>query len=281
MGFASYVKRTLQWIVRGIPERHTTVVVREGPARDVLKGRRVLITGGGRGLGFSIAERCVREGAKVLIAGRDEDTLREAVTRLGGDSNARYLTLDVQNVSRFDSFLDEAETLMGGKIDSLVCNAGISLHEGDFRKVTEDGWNRQFDTNLKGSYFLVQRFVLYLERHGDITGNIVVVTSERAKRADDIPYGLTKVATSSFIQGIASKIIAEGIRLNGVGPGVTASDMTGIRRDGNLYAGHQAGKRFFVPEEVAEVVNFLLSDASTSIAGEIITCDQGAYIVHW
>lgn len=280
MGIASYMRRALRWIVRGIPEQHTTVVVREGPVRGALKGRRVLITGGGRGLGFAIAERCVREGAQVLIVGRDEDTLRKGVARLG-DSSARYLTLDVRDVSRFAAFLSEAEALMGGKIDSLVCNAGISLHEGDFRKVTEDGWDRQFDTNLKGSYFLVQQFVLYLERHEDVTGNIVVITSERAKRADDIPYGLTKVATSSFIQGIASKIIAEGIRLNGVGPGVTASDMTGVKRDGNLYAGHQAGKRFFVPEEVAEVVNFLLSDASASIAGEIITCDQGAYIVHW
>lgn len=281
MGITSYVKRTLRWIIRGIPEQHTTVVVREGPARDVLKGRRVLITGGGRGLGFSIAERCVREGAQVLISGRNEATLKKAVSLLGGDAHAKCLVLDVQDVSCFADFLSKAETLMGGKIDSLVCNAGISLHEGDFRNVTENGWDRQFDTNLKGSYFLVQQFVLYLERHEDVTGNIVVMTSERAKRSDDIPYGLTKIATSSFIQGIASKIIAEGIRLNGVGPGVTASDMTGIKKDGNLFAGHQAGKRFFVPEEVAEVVNFLLSDASASISGEVITCDQGAYIVHW
>ena len=281
MGIVSYIRRTFRWIVRGIPQQHTTVVVKESPAGNALEGRRVLITGGGRGLGFAIAERLVREGAKVLITGRNEDTLRQAASRLGGESSVRYLALDVRNVSRFADFLTRAEKLMGGKIDSLVCNAGISLHEGDFRKVTEEGWDRQFDTNLKGSYFLVQQFVLYLEQHKDVTGNIVVITSERAKRADDIPYGLTKTATSSYIQGVARKIIDEGIRLNGVGPGVTASDMTGIRRDGDLFADHQAGKRFFVPEEVAEVVNFLLSDVSSSIAGEIITCDRGSYIAHW
>ena len=125
-----------------------------------------------------------------------------------------------------------------------------------------------------------KKFVEYLERHEDKKGNIVVITSERAKRSDDIPYGLTKVATSSFIQCIAQKVIAEGIRINGVGPGVTVSDMTGVSRE-HLHAEWQAGKRYFIPEEVAEVVNFLLSDTSACISGEIITCNQGHHIARW
>ena len=110
---------------------------------------------------------------------------------------------------------------------------------------------------------------------------MVVITSERSRRSDDIPYGLTKAASNSFIECFASKVISEGIRVNGVAPGVTASDMTGVDRNGNMYANWQPSNRFFLPEEVAEVVNFLLSDVSNCVSGEIIACDQGRYISHW
>ena len=246
---------------------------------NVLKNRNILITGGGRGLGFYIAKRCIQEGAKVIITGRNEETLKDAIQKLG--NNVHYLVYDVQKINEIDNILAKAEKIFNGKIDSLVSNAGISLHEGNFRNVTEDGWDKQLDTNLKGNYFLVSKFITYLESKEDKKGNIVVITSERGKRPDDIPYGLTKVATSSFVQAIASKVIEEGIRINAIGPGVTASSMTGYKKDGNLYAEWQPSKRIFVPEEVAEVVNFLLSDASQCISGEIITCDQGRYISHW
>ena len=80
---------------------------------------------------------------------------------------------------------------------------------------------------------------------------------------------------------MASKIIKEGIRINGVAPGVTESAMTGVNRKENMYADWQPANRFFIPEEVAEVVNFLLSDVSNCISGEVIACDQGRYISHW
>lgn len=121
----------------------------------------------------------------------------------------------------------------------------------------------------------------YKEGLDDKNGNVVVITSERSRRSDDIPYGLTKAASNSFIECFASKVISEGIRVNGVAPGVTASDMTGVDRNGNMYANWQPSNRFFLPEEVAEVVNFLLSDVSNCISGEIIACDQGRYISHW
>lgn len=171
--------------------------------------------------------------------------------------------------------------IFGGKIHGLVSNAGISLHEGNFRNVTEEGWDSQMNINLKGNYFMVKAYIEYLESLDDKNGNVVVITSERSRRSDDIPYGLTKAASNSFIECFASKVISEGIRVNGVAPGVTASDMTGVDRNGNMYANWQPSNRFFLPEEVAEVVNFLLSDVSNCISGEIIACDQGRYISHW
>lgn len=84
--------------------------------------------------------------------------------------------------------------------------------------------------------------VQYLESKEEKKGTIVVITSERGKRPDDIPHGLTKVATSSFVQARASKVIEEDIRINAVGPGVTASDMTGFDGDGERFCSYQPQK---------------------------------------
>lgn len=279
MSVGMYIKRMVRFVLKGIPEQHTTVQVLESAPGNRLEGKNVLITGGSRGLGYYIARRCLRDGAKVVITGRKEDALQTAARKLGGC--CRYIVFDVTNVDDIPSLLRQAEKQLGGKIHCLVSNAGISLHEEGFRSVTQEGWDLQMDTNLKGNFFLVKEYISYLEAQEDTTGNVVVISSERAKRPDDIPYGLTKVASNSFVQGIGCRVIEKGIRINAVAPGVTASDMTGFDRDGNLFADWQPGKRIFLPEEVAEVVGFLLSDISACIAGEIITCDQGRYISHW
>lgn len=280
MSIGTYVKRVMRYVIKGIPEVHTSVEVKVSNANQHLKDKNVIVTGASRGLGFYIAKRCIDEGATVLITGRNVDNLKSAALELG--NKCKWIQFDASNVSDIKEFLKQASEQLGGeKIHCLVSNAGISLHEGNFRNVTEEGWNQQMDINLKGNYFLVKEYIQYLEGLENKKGNIVVITSERSKRADDIPYGLTKAASNSFIKCFASKVIEEGIRVNGVAPGVTASDMTGVERNGNMYVEWQPGKRYFLPEEVAEVVNFLLSDVSNCISGEIIACDQGRYIAHW
>lgn len=274
------IKKAIKAKLRSVLAPQVNVVVKQTAPNHVLQNRNVVITGGSRGLGYTIAKRCIDEGARVLITGRNEEHLKDAVSSLG--ANCKYICFDAQNIDGIPRFFDKAEkTLDTNKIDSLVSNAGVSLHEGDFRKVTADGWDSQFNTNLKGNYFLVTEFIKYLESKEDRRGNIVVISSERSKRVDDIPYGLTKTATNSFVQAFASKVISEGIRVNAVAPGVTASQMTGYSEDGNMYASWQPTERIFRPEEVAEVVNFLLNDVSSCISGEVITCDQGRYISHW
>lgn len=280
MGLGIYLKRMARYVVKGIPEYQITVEVKESVPSHQLEGKNIIVTGAGSGLGYYIAKRCIAEGAKVLITGRNEDKLKKAASELG--EYCKWIAFDSSNIKGMPEFIKQAQQkFYGEKIYGLVSNAGISLHEGNFRNVTEAGWDSQMDINLKGNYFLVKHFIEYLETLEDKGGNIVVITSERSFRSDDIPYGLTKVASNSFIKCMASKVIKEGIRVNGVAPGVTASNMTGVDRDGNMYADWQPSNRFFLPEEVAEVVNFLLSDVSNCISGEIIACDQGRYISHW
>ena len=279
MGLKSFIKRALLFLVKGVPTYKTTVEIKVSSPHNALENRNILITGGNRGLGFSFAEKCLAEGACVIITGRDENKLKKACEQLG--ERSYYLVCDSTDVASFQELFIRAESLVNGKIDSLISNAGISFHERDFRNVTIDGWEKQFDTNLKGNFFIVQQFIQYLETKADRKGNIVVISSERAQRSDDIPYGLTKTATNSFIKCIASKVAFEGIRINGLGPGITSTDMTGVGKDGNYYSSSQTAKRYFVPEEVAEVVLFLLSDFSGCISGEIINCDLASYVCRW
>lgn len=279
MQIKEMIKRSLRYLIKGVPVIQTTAKVVVTSPNEQLSGRRVIITGGATGIGLAIAKKCAAEGAHVLITSRNEEKLKAACQKIG--ENAQYLVWDVREVSTFKQLILQSEGKLGGQVDSLVSNAGVSLHEGDFHHVTEESWDQQMDTNLKGNYFLVKEFIEYVEHAGTGYGNIVVITSDRGMRPDNIPYGLTKVASNSFVKGIGQKVIAEGIRLNAVAPGITCSELTGYREDDNLYQERVPGKRLFLGEEVANVVHFLLTDASAAIAGEIINCDQGFYHGRW
>ena len=101
------------------------------------------------------------------------------------------------------------------------------------------------------------------------------ISSERGIQTDDIPYGLTKAAINSLVKGLAPKLIKENIRINAVAPGITTSDMTGFKKEGNLYCEANLNQRVYLPEEVAEVATFLISDASSCVSGQIIACNEG------
>lgn len=237
-----------------------------------LKDKKIVITGGGRGLGFAMAKKFIVEGADVLIAGRNEKTLKARAEEL----SCKYLTLDVSNPTDFKAFIDNADKILGG-VNVLVNNAGVSLHEPTFFDVTPETFDKQVDTNLKGAFFLTQEFIKHLKANGS-TGNVLFVSSETGDTMDFRPYGFTKVAVNSMVQGLAYLFRKEGIRVNAVAPGITASDMTGVKADGNLNAGEYATGRYYLPEEVAETAAFLISDASGCVSGQIITCNNAQTI---
>lgn len=237
-----------------------------------LKDKKIVITGGGRGLGFAMAKKFIVEGADVLIAGRNEKTLKARAEEL----SCKYLTLDVSNPTDFKAFIDNADKILGG-VNVLVNNAGVSLHEPTFFDVTPETFDKQVDTNFKGAFFLTQEFIKHLKANGS-TGNVLFVSSETGDTMDFRPYGFTKVAVNSMVQGLAYLFRKEGIRVNAVAPGITASDMTGVKADGNLNAGEYATGRYYLPEEVAETAAFLISDASGCVSGQIITCNNAQTI---
>lgn len=277
MSLKDYIKRGVTYILHGVPVKYITAQVCYLQPMERLKGKKIVITGGGRGLGYAMAKKFISEGAEVLIAGRDENILKEKSNEL----NCPYLKLDVQNVDSFDQFIIDADKLLCG-FDTLINNAGISLHEGNIEYVSQEQFDSQISTNLRGGYFLSQKYVKYFKQQKINSGNILFISSERGIYVDDLPYGITKAAINSFVQGLANRLLPIGIRVNALAPGVTTSDMTGYKSDGNLWAEYNINERVYLPEEVAEIACFIISDSAKCLSGQIIVCNEGKSInAHW
>lgn len=267
MSLKSRLKHLVSFLLHGDPKPVYANISYLSP-NETLCGKKVVITGGGRGLGFSMAKKFVAEGAEVLIAGRNIKVLEESAKKL----ECKYLQLDVSNPSEFDAFMDKAEELLGG-LNVLVNNAGISLHENTFFDVTPETFDKQVDTNFKGAFFLTQTFIRHI-KNTDTKACVLFVSSETGDTMDFRPYGFTKTAINSMVQGLAYLFAKDGIRVNAVAPGITASDMTGLSTEGDIsYRGNISG-RVYMPEEVAEVAAFLISDAAGCVSGQIITCNN-------
>ena len=282
MGIKRGIRKLAKLILESSPEKNVTVNVSQINYGKILENRNIVITGGGKGIGFAIAKKCISEGANVVITGRTEKTLKEATEKLG--DSCKYVVFDISKVEEMKKFLSMCEDKFTGKIDSLISNAGISLHENIYKNVTIEGFDKQFNTNFRASYFLAKEYIEYLERNKCENGNLIFISSETGNQCYDIPYGLTKAALNSLTRALSRRVYKNNIRVNAIAPGVTVSDMVKDYVDidsENMYR-KCASDRVFLPEEVAEVACFLLSDASKCISGEIIHCNAGNHLsVFW
>lgn len=265
------MKRLLSFLLHGKQRPVYAKITCMEPSQK-LKGKKIIVTGGGSGLGFAMAKRFKEEGAEVLISGRNIENLSKSASEIG----CKYLQMDVKDMSAYDSFIEKADKLLGG-INCLVNNAGISLHENTFFDVTEESFRSQVDTNLTGTFFLTQHFAKYLIAK-QTEGNILVISSETGITSDIRPYGYTKAALNSMVEGTAYMFAKHNIRINAVAPGVTASKMTGRDPKGDISSKGNMLGRVYLPEEIAEVASFLLSDASSCLTGQILVCNNGKTI---
>lgn len=272
MSLINYIKRGFKYVLHGIPTTNVTANITYSSPHETLYGKKIIVTGGGSGIGYAMAKKFKEEGAQVLIAGRNEDKLIKCSKEL----DCHYLLLDVTKVETFESFINNANKILGGA-NCLVNNAGISLHEKTFADVTPESFDKQINTNLRGSFFLTQKFVNMLLSQNQ-EGNILFVSSETGETVDIRPYGWTKAAINSMMKGFAYKLASQNIRVNAIAPGVTTSEMTGFKENGNLYYKNGATKRVYLPGEVAEAATFLLSDLSGCMSGQILVLNNGKTI---
>ena len=140
-------KRATQYIFHGVPVKTLKVNVAQVQYGGSLKFKRILITGGSRGLGFAIAKRCLEEKASVTITARTIQALEEAREKLGNPNRLFLLEHDVRDIQSDERIVKEASRLMGG-LNCLINNAGISIHGIDYSNCTEEQWDRQMDTML-------------------------------------------------------------------------------------------------------------------------------------
>lgn len=264
-------KRGIKYILNGVPEYNINVITSSFNDKNYLMNKNVLITGGSKGIGLSIAKRVIAGGGRVAITGRNKADLVSAKEKLG--DNLFIYVLDNCDVDKFDSFFEKVGNDIG-KINCLINNAGISLHEKSFEEVTPDTFDKQFMVNLKGTYFMTQKFIKYSKINKLKNQKIINIASETAAQPMYRPYGMTKAAIVSFTKWVAQQFILDGIRANIIAPGVTESNMTNYYTKGKSFNASAIGKRVIKPEEIAEVCCFLISDASNCISGQVIACNE-------
>lgn len=277
MGYKKLLRKVANFILIEQPKAQVIVKIGTLTSGKTLEGKTIVVTGGGHGIGFAMAKKFVSEGARVLVSGRNESKLKEACANI---PNSEYLVYDISDVEKATSFLDSCKEKLG-TVDCLVNNAGISLHEGSYENVTVEGFDKQFNINYRGTYFLSKAFLEMKLKEADVEGaQLLVISSETADLCYDIPYGMTKAGLNSMVRAFSRRVYQKGIRVNAIAPGLTLSEMTqdyGKTADGDLSMNNAAG-RIFLPEEVAEVACFLLSDASKCISGEIIHTNAGHHL---
>ena len=181
---------------------------------NMLEGKSVLVTGGSSGIGFAIACKCINSGATVVITGRNEIKLREAVESINSPK-CQYLVWDISKVKDCHKQINKCKELMGGEIDVLVNNAGVAPSKF-FGDIDELEWDRIYDTNLKGNYFLTQEIVKQwrcLQYSG--YKKILNISSQGGFVGATYPYRMTKWDVRGLTEGLGKLLVEDKIIVNG------------------------------------------------------------------
>lgn len=247
-----------------------------------LDGRIAIVTGGAGGIGYAIAERFLRSGARVTIADIDAEKGNRAEADLAKLGEVRFLKADVsRKLDVHNLVAGTVETF--GDVDILVNNAGMT-HQADFLSLREDDFDRVLAVNLRGPFLASQaaaRFMVEKVKKGGAAGTIINLSSVNAvvAIADQVPYTVSKGGVDQLTKVTALALAPYGIRVNAIGPGSIMTDMLeGV-------AGDPAARRRMLsrtplgragePREIAAIAAFLASDEASYLTGQTIYADGG------
>jgi NAD(P)-dependent dehydrogenase (short-subunit alcohol dehydrogenase family) len=237
----------------------------------------VVITGGNSGIGFATAKAFVAEGAKVVISGRNAQTLEAAAQELG--ENAIAQQGDVSNLADLDTLFQTVKERFG-KIDVLFANAGIAKF-APIEETAESLYDQVFDINVKGAYYTVQKALPLMGEGGAIVLNTSIVNVKGIGGAS--VYGASKAAVRSIVRTLAAELSDRGIRVNAVSPGPVETPIYGrlempqeaVAEFGKSLQAQVPLNRFGQAEEIANAVVFLASEAASYIQGTELPVDGG------
>ena len=243
-----------------------------------------LVTGGGGGFGAEIVRRFAAEGASVIVADMNSE-LGEKVAEEIGDA-ARFSQCDVRSSDDVAAAVALAESAFGG-LDIIVNNAGIGMVK-QIADVSEEDWTACIDTNLKGPFFGCKHAVRHMASGG---GGAIVNTASNAgllPRAHDPVYSISKMALVAMTKSLALCHARDRIRVNCVCPGPVGDtrmmdDDLEMAADRDALVAQmisasplaKAHERMETPEEIAEAILYLVSDAATMVTGTSIAIDGG------
>jgi glucose 1-dehydrogenase len=247
-----------------------------------LEGRHAIVTGGAQGIGRAIAERFLRDGAKVVIADIDEAKGQAAAEALSPLGEIRFVATDVGRKPDVDNLVAAAMSAFG-EIDVLANNAGI-VHGADFLDLKEEDFDRVLRVNLKGAFLTgqaVARHMVERVKAGGPAGAIINMSSVNAvfAIANQVPYSVSKGGMNQLTKVMALSLAPYGIRVNAIGPGSIMTDMlASVASDAaarNRVLSRTPMGRIGEPSEIASIASFLASRDASYITGQTIYADGG------
>jgi citronellol/citronellal dehydrogenase len=245
-----------------------------------LTGRVAVITGGGTGIGAATARLCALHGADVVVAGRRPEPLQETAGNIEAETGRRCLPMptDVRDEDQVQRLIDSAVSELG-RIDILVNNAGGSSL-ARLAELTTKMWDRSFALNVDAIYYATREAGRYFLEQG--SGAIINISSLAGISGvmSGAHYSAAKAALQMFTRVSAAEWGPKGVRVNCIAPGLIASELAleGWKKNNVDVAAITAGvplRRPGTPEEVANAIVFLASDAASYISGEVLAVGGG------
>jgi NAD(P)-dependent dehydrogenase (short-subunit alcohol dehydrogenase family) len=242
-----------------------------------LKGKTAIITGGNSGIGFATAELFVKEGARVIITGRREDAVKEAVKALG--ANVHGIVSDAGKMEDVNTLHKKVSAIFSS-VDILFVNAGVGLF-APFEQTTEEVFDANLNINFKGAFFTVQKLLPLLKDGSSIILNSTILVHSGMATAS--AYSASKGAVLSLNKTLAAELAGKNIRVNSISPGPIHTPIyskMGMPEDVlQAFAASVQAKiplqRFGQASDVANAALFLASQDSSFMTGSELTVDGG------
>ncbi len=242
-----------------------------------LNGKTAVITGGTTGIGYETARRFIEEGARVIITGQNQQRLAASAEKLG--PNAIPVLADVRSLAALDMLASRTREELKG-LDIIFANAGLGTF-APINRIDEDAYDRQFDINVKGVFFTVQKLLDLLNPMASVILNASAVNA-KGMAAGSV-YFATKAAVRSLARSMAAELGERGIRVNALSPGLIPTEFqgkTGLSQEET--DGFLASVKSTLPlgrvgsvEEIANAAVFLASDESSYMTAADLVVDGG------
>lgn len=252
-----------------------------------VRPKNIVVIGGATGIGLATVKLLLQNNVEhVIIASRNPSKLHNVQKEIN-DERVLVEAFDISLVGKHNEFIEKINSRINTYVDGVIISSGLNFDGGNWKgfNISETDYDRIMDTNLKGVFFLIRNCANYMHAR-KIKGNICVVSSISAHRDMLSVYQISKNAISGIVHAYGKYLCERGIILNGVEPGTTEGGMLGGL--GKYTDGIRSGKpwndnsirRVIRPEEIAEIICFLISDLGEVMSGTCLLAGGDAKQFH-